>query len=93
MPDRLEGAGALRCCAILALYNAGLMALQRRCGFEASVVNNGSDGEMAPSEYGSPQCVSVLRSRRVACCSFHSRHSPRRHAPAIKCLCIFDDHL
>ncbi len=65
MPDRLEGAGASRCCAILALYNAGLMALQRRCGFEADALSNGDDGELAPSEYGSPQCAA--RPRFAAC--------------------------
>ena len=57
MPSRLEGAGASRCCAILALYNAGLMALQRRCAFETGIVSNADDGELPASEYGSPQCA------------------------------------
>ena len=66
---RMKGAGASHCCAILALYNAGLAALQRRCGLEPGLVMNGNgDGDteygtprtrlMPASENGSMRCVS-----------------------------------
>ena len=67
VPDRLEGAGASRCCAILALYNAGLMALQRRCGFGPAVDSTADGGEAPASEYGSPECAA--RPAVAACCT------------------------
>ncbi len=49
----MKGVGASHCCAILALYNAGLAALQRRCGLEPGVRLNG-DGD-GDTEYGTPR--------------------------------------
>ena len=55
MRSRLEGAGASRCCAILALHNAGLAALERRCGLEPGLGGNGDGDGDADTEYGTPR--------------------------------------